>query len=198
MTRFIHQLHCGIVLLLLAACLTGSAATAWAIAHDLVLGTGLIDGHGLVAHSIAAISHATAAAVAVHVRLCLTVLVSVAFVSAGLLWAELRRILRSKPRLILSRSGMGEVAISMDQVGLLAQHEAELVAGVREVQTSAETGKQGLQVQQTIAVEPDRQLPALAEEIQQRVKRSLEYHLGFPVESVRVALQRASISKALL
>jgi hypothetical protein len=198
MTNFIHHLHRGIVLVLLAALFAASAGTTWAIAHDLVLGTGLVGGHGLVAYSIAAVSHATAAALAGHVRLSLAVLVGVALVSAVLLWAELRWIFRSKPRLILSRGGMGEVAISMDQVGLLAQHEAERIDGVREVQTSAETGKQGLQVQQIIAVEPDRQLPALAEEIQQKVKRSLEYHLGFPVDSVRVALQRASISKALL
>jgi uncharacterized alkaline shock family protein YloU len=197
-TRGIHHLHRAVVLLLLAGCCAASVTTAVAIVHDLTLGTGLARGRGLVAHAMAATGATVTRVLTEQRNACLGVLAAIAIVSAILLWIELLSMLRSKPRLVLSRGSMGEVAISMEQVGLLAQHEAEHVEGVREVQTIAGSSKQGLLVQQTIAVEPDRQLPKLAEEVQQRVKQSLEYHLGYPVNSVRVALQRASISKALL
>jgi uncharacterized alkaline shock family protein YloU len=104
----------------------------------------------------------------------------------------------AQPQLVLSRGHLGQVAISLDQIGILAQHEAESVEGVREVRTVAQAHKAGINVQQTVAVEPEQPLPALAEQIQQRVKQSLEYHLGFPVAAVRVQLQQASLSKALL
>jgi uncharacterized alkaline shock family protein YloU len=117
--------------------------------------------------------------------------------SLFLLWIELRHVL-AQPQLVLSRGHLGQVAISLDQIGILAQHEAESVEGVREVRTVAQAHKAGINVQQTVAVEPEQPLPALAEQIQQRVKQSLEYHLGFPVAAVRVQLQQASLSKALL
>lgn len=198
MSRLMQHLHRAIVVLLLCASLLGSLGIACATLHDLATRQALTGSHGLVSQGIAWFSAETQFILHAHVYALVGVLALVALASAGLLWAEVGSLLTRSPRLVLSRGELGEVAISMDQVGLLAQREAEHVAGVREVRTFAASNKGGLQVQQTIAVEPNLQLPALAEEIQSRVKKSLEYHLGFPVSGVQVALQRASISRALL
>jgi uncharacterized alkaline shock family protein YloU len=114
----------------------------------------------------------------------------------GLLSIELRR-LTVTPRLVLSRGGLGEVAIHLDQISKLAQHEAEHVLGVREVETSAHSDKAGIAVKQRVAVEPEVAFAPLAEQVQQRVKQSLEYHLGFPVAGVQILLQHAPISKTV-
>ena len=128
-----------------------------------------------------------------------TAIAAAALGIALLAWLLLAFVVRSMvqrtPRLVLSRGGLGEVAIDMRQVGMLAQHEAELVSGVREVDTAAESGKAGIDVQQTIAIEPEIAFAPLAEQVQQRVKRSLEFHLGFPVARVQVLLRHTAMRK---
>jgi hypothetical protein len=120
---------------------------------------------------------------------------AIAIVSLVLATLVVRRMVQRTPRLVLSRGGLGEVVIDLRQVGLLAQHEAEQVTGVREVDTAATSGKTGLDVQQTIAVEPQFALTPLAEQIQRRVKQSLEFHLGLPVASVQVLLRHTTLSR---
>jgi uncharacterized alkaline shock family protein YloU len=123
-------------------------------------------------------------------------LVLLMLAALGLLFLELRRI-SVTPRLVLSRGALGEVAINLDQIGKLAQHEAEHVLGVREVETSAHSHKAGIAVKQRVAVEPEVAFAPLAEQVQQRVKQSLEYHLGFPVAGVQILLQHAPIRKTV-
>jgi uncharacterized alkaline shock family protein YloU len=183
-------------LLVLAA---GSLSLGAAVAADLIHGSGFTSGSaaGVVAHAIDSLAAGAHAWLATHALAALGLGATVALLSLFLLWIELRHVL-AQPQLVLSRGHLGQVAISLDQIGILAQHEAESVEGVREVRTVAQAHKAGINVQQTVAVEPEQPLPALAEQIQQRVKQSLEYHLGFPVAAVRVQLQQASLSKALL
>ena len=90
------------------------------------------------------------------------------------------------------------MAINLDQISRLAQREAEHVSGVREVETTAHTLKDGINVKQKVSVEPEMAYMPLAEQVQQRVKKSLEHHLGFPVTSVEVLLQHASLRKSVI
>lgn len=102
------------------------------------------------------------------------------------------------PRLVLSRGALGDVTIRVDQVGKLAQREAEHVSGVREVKTSAQAGRAGIVVRQQIVVEPQFVFAMLAAQVQERVKQSLEHHLGLPVNRVQVMLQPTPMRKAVL
>lgn len=128
----------------------------------------------------------------------LAIVLGIAVISFALLWLELRDVIRRQSRLVLSRGAMGMIAINLDQIGLLAQREAEYVSGVREVETATHSRKDGLDVQQTIAVEPEVAFGPLAERVQQKVKQSLEFHLGFPVARVEVLLRRASLRKNVI
>jgi uncharacterized alkaline shock family protein YloU len=117
--------------------------------------------------------------------------------SVALLAAELRGLI-TPPRLIISRGALGEVAIAVDQVGKLAQREAEHVSGVREVKTAAHSRRAGIAVRQQIAVEPQVVFAMVAAQVQERVKQSLEHHLGLPVHSVQVALHPTGMRKTVL
>ncbi len=119
----------------------------------------------------------------------------VAILALVLLVLSVRSAVQRAPRLILSSGSLGVVAVDLKQVGLLAQHEAERVQGVREVDTTAESDKSGLAIQQTIAIEPEMAFASLAEQVQQRVKQSLEFHLGLPVMRVQVLLRHTNMSK---
>ncbi len=195
--KALHAVHRTIFILLLSAMLVIAVFVLAAMVHDMLHGNGVVSGAGILQSSIDTATRKLHASLILHSAEAFCVTLVVALMAALFLWLELRHLLRRKPRLVLSRGNLGEVAISLDQVGMLAQYEAETVDGVREVHTIAEPGKHGVQVRQTVAVEANRQLPSLAEEIQERVKRSLEYHLGFPVASVQVALRQSSITKTL-
>ena len=197
MLNAMNHLNRAIVTLLLLAISILGLSLGIALVHDLLSGRGINSGSDLSGLALNSVMEYTHRLLILHGWLVAGVSVIVAVLAALLLWGELKNVVAS-PQLILSRSHLGQVAISLDQVGILAQHEAETIPGVREARTVAESKKAGIEVQQMIAVEPKQLLPALAEEIQQRVKRSLEYHLGFPVVAVRIQLQQASLSKALL
>jgi uncharacterized alkaline shock family protein YloU len=196
--KALHGVHRFIVILVLCILFLIASIIIRTMLYDLFSGYHFASGAGMMHSSIDIAARRLHALLVLHSSEVFAITLAIAVVAAFLLWLELRHLLRRKPTLILSRGSLGEVAISLDQVGLLAQHEAEAIEGVREVHTIAESRKAGVKVRQIVAIEVDRQLPALAEEIQQRVKRSLEYHLGFPVIGVQVALQRTSLGKAVL
>lgn len=135
---------------------------------------------------------------AMHGAVILAAALAFALISLLLLLVMARHAFRRAPRLLLSRGTIGDVSVDLEQVGLLAQHEAERVTGVREVRTNASSTRSGLSVEQTVAVESEASFTTLAEQIQQRVKRSLEHHLGLPVATVRVLMRHTTLSRPLL
>jgi uncharacterized alkaline shock family protein YloU len=193
-----YSLNRAIVIVVLCAIFFAASIALLAIAHDLFLGYGFASERGLVDSSIDRAASRLHAFPVLHPGEIIYISLTIEALTAFFLWLELRGLVRRRPRLVLSRGTLGKVVISMDQVGLLAQHETEAIEGVREVHTFATSRKTGVEVRQTVAIEIDRQLPVVAEQIQQRVKQSLEYHLGFPVIGVQVALQRTSLSKAVV
>ena len=199
MSNAIDHVHRAAVILLLLAIGSVSLAGGSALGYDLLhAGSSAAGaGTGILSRAVDSAAGRVHIVLSLHALPLLGALGAVTVGTLCLLWLELRGAV-SQPQLILSRGHLGQIAISLKHVGVLAQREAEHVAGVREVRTATHAGKAGIEVQQTISVEPQHQLPALAEQIQHRIKQSLEYHLGFPVKTVRVQLQQASLSKALL
>ena len=213
MAKAMCQLHRVVVTLLLAVTAAGSAGTAYVLL-DSRSRTGQYAAQGLPDAGSAALPNTGSASLTTHVlaqgsawlntQLLLHggVVLAVAFVvllaALLLLWLELRTVVRPLPRLVLSSGGLGEVAINLDQISRLAQREAEHVSGVREVETVAHALKGGINVKQKVSVEPEMAYLPLAELVQQRVKKSLEHHLGFPVASVEVLLQHASLRKSVI
>lgn len=197
MLKAFHALHRAIVILLLFTMLIVTGIVLVAMVHDILHGNSIVSGDGILQSSIDAAFWRVHTSLILHSGEIFCFISAFALIAAFLLWLELRQLFKRRPRLILSCGILGETAISINQVGMLAQYEAETIEGVRKVHTIAESRKDGIQVRQTVAVEANRPLPSLAEEIQERVKRSLEYHLGFPVAGVQVTLQQSSITKTL-
>lgn len=198
MSKTMCHLHRVVVTVLLAAFAAGSAGIAAALLFSRSQTGHFAGPASLLTQWLAHASIWLNAEVALHAGAICGISLAVAVLALAAAWLELRTFARPRPRLVLSRGGLGEVAINLDQISSLAQRETEHVSGVREVETSAHALKDGINVKQTVSVEPEMAYMPLAEQVQQRVKRSLEHHLGFPVARVEVLLQHASLRKSVI
>jgi uncharacterized alkaline shock family protein YloU len=198
MSKAICHLHRAVVTVLLAAVAAGAAGTAYVLVSSRS-STGEYAGpSSLTTRLLAQWSVWLGTQVELHGATICAISIAVAMVALGLIALELRTVVRPLPKLVLSRGGLGEVAINLDQISRLAQREAEHVLGVREVETTARTLRGGINVKQKVSVEPEVAYSPLAEQVQLRVKKSLEHHLGFPVASVEVLLQHSSLRKSVI
>lgn len=125
-----------------------------------------------------------------------TILISFAVVLLGLtlLYYELRFISKSEPRLVLQQSGQGRMTVSISGISELANHAARQVAGVIEATTKVASKAKGLRVESRVSVEPSAKLADTTKELQERVKTTLEEHLGYPVDNVNVNAQLAPLN----
>lgn len=198
MSKAMCHLHRVIVTILLLLALASGAGTAFALLYSRSK-TGTFAGpSSLTSHWLTQSATWLDRQAGLQPGAILGVSILLAVLALAFLWLELRPFAQARPRLVLSRGGLGEVTVNLDQISRLAQREAEHVSGVREVETSTHTLKNGINVKQKVSVEPEMAYLPLAEQVQRRVKQSLEHHLGFPVASVEVLLQHASLRKSVI
>ena len=198
MSKASCHLHRALMTLVLAAIAAGAMGTAYVLLYSRSVNGEYAGPSSLSTLLISRWSGWLSIQAGLHGAVVSSIGIGIAVLALCFIWLELRTVVRPVPRLILSRGGMGEVAINLDQISRLAQREAEHVSGVREVETIAQTHKSGIGVKQNVSVEPEMAYMPLAEQVQQRVKKSLEHHLGFPVASVEVLLQHASLRKSVI
>ena len=117
--------------------------------------------------------------------------ICLALVFAGLvlLVLELRPGPLEEPRMTLKQDGLGLVTVTRSGVRKVIDRAAGQVAGVTEVRSRLQEGGQGLHVLCRVAVDPTASIPALTQELQERVKAAVEHTVGRSVAEVRVDAQ---------
>jgi hypothetical protein len=110
-----------------------------------------------------------------------------------LLVLELRPGPREAPRITLKQDGLGHVTVARDGVRELVDREAGRVAGVMEVRSHVEEDPAGLRIRCRLSVDPTGSVPAMTQELQERLKAVVEHHLGRPVSEVSVDTQVAPL-----
>ncbi|MGO8949005.1 MAG: alkaline shock response membrane anchor protein AmaP [Ktedonobacterales bacterium] len=88
---------------------------------------------------------------------------------------------------------LGEVTVAHSMVRDLVQHEVAAVAGVTQVVDVPRVvdGPHGLRVSTRAALSLDANAPGVGQTLQERIKESIQSHLGLPVAEVTVATEAA-------
>jgi uncharacterized alkaline shock family protein YloU len=110
-------------------------------------------------------------------------------VALVLLFFELRPQPRPAARITLNDDGNGRVTVPLDTVQKLVDWEAGHVAGVMRVRSQVAEEANGLQILCRISVDPSSSVPDLTQELQERVKASIQRDVGLTVTQVSVDAQ---------
>ncbi|MDF2501608.1 MAG: hypothetical protein K0Q77_2322 [Anaerosporomusa subterranea] len=107
-------------------------------------------------------------------------------VSLRLLLAGLRS--RRGGKSITHHTNLGDVHVSLDAVENLVEKTARHTRGVRGVKVSVQHANAGVSIILKIVVSPDSNIPAVTDEIQQRVSESIKNTVGVEPVDIRVVV----------
>lgn len=104
----------------------------------------------------------------------------------------------SRPRRPLIRgTSLGEIRITADTIEALARRAARQVRGIREVDTFADVGEDGIVISMSVLVSPDISIPSVCDELQGSLERYIHETVGVDVSTIRVNVRNlASEQKA--
>jgi hypothetical protein len=124
-----------------------------------------------------------------------TVGVSLALVVLALLLLMLEVWPRSRAqrRITLKDDEIGRVTVALDGVRKLVEREAGRVGGIERARAHVELVPTGLQLACQILVDPSCSVPSMTDELRQRLKASVEHHVGLTVTQVSVDAQVAPL-----
>jgi uncharacterized alkaline shock family protein YloU len=113
------------------------------------------------------------------------------------LWGPVRLLFigRQDKRYVIRRDTHGQVTIGRSMVRDVVQHEAEAVPGVLHAEPSVQDGKDGLRVYTRASLVWDADTPGTGQILQERIRESVQNHLGLPVAEVNVVAQTAPLPK---
>jgi uncharacterized alkaline shock family protein YloU len=113
------------------------------------------------------------------------------------LWGPVRLLFgrREDKRYVIRQDALGQVTVGQTMVRDVVQHEAEEVPGVLRAEPSVKEGKDGLHVSTRASLAWDADAPSTGQILQERIKESVQTHLGLPVAEVRVTAQTAPLPK---
>jgi uncharacterized membrane protein YuzA (DUF378 family) len=94
---------------------------------------------------------------------------------------------------IVHQDPLGDVTVSRSMIRDLVEHEAVAVPGVTQVLNDPEvkSSPTGLRVSTRAVLAWDANAPGVGQQLQERIKESIQSHLGLPVAEVSVATQAA-------
>lgn len=93
----------------------------------------------------------------------------------------------SKDKKAVSKyTNIGEVRISLNSIENISINAARKAAGVKDTRTDVKRQEDGVSVTVRLVVMPDLSIPAISEDVQMRVKKSVEESSGIQVKDVRV------------
>ena len=98
---------------------------------------------------------------------------------------------REEKRYVVRQDSLGEVSVQRSMVSELVQHETEATSGVIAAAPEVKDGPNGLRVSIRAKLAWDADAPTIGQEVQERIKESVQTHLGLPVAEVRVTTQAA-------
>ena len=91
---------------------------------------------------------------------------------------------------VVRHDELGQVTVERPMVSALVQHEVETTPGVLRAESpSIKDGADGLHVATRAALAWDADAPSVGQNLQERIKESVQTHLGLPVAEVRVTAQ---------
>ena len=94
---------------------------------------------------------------------------------------------RRAPRTITLRDDTaGKVTVALDGLRKLADREAGRVPGVVQARSDVAEDPPGLRIACRVAVDPSKSVPDMSEKLRERVKTSVEHHVGVAVTQVLV------------
>lgn len=113
------------------------------------------------------------------------------------LWGPVRRAFGSRQgkSYVVSQDAMGRVTVGSTMVRDWVQHEAEATPGVVHAKPTVKDGKDGLHVSTRASIAWDADAPSVGQLLQERIKDSVQTHLGLPVAEVQVSAQTAPLAK---
>jgi uncharacterized alkaline shock family protein YloU len=107
-------------------------------------------------------------------------------------WAPVRYLFRrgdTGKQYLIRKDALGQVTVSRSMVNTVVQHEAEAVPGVVQATPAVKDGKDGLHVSTRASLLWDADAPGIGQALQERIKDSVQTHLGLPVAEVHVTAQ---------
>ena len=123
----------------------------------------------------------------------LAVLLVFLAVGARLLWVGTKM---TRPRAVVHEHTLGQVAISLSAIESLVRKEACQVSGVREAKARIYQVPEGIAVEVRASVTPDRSVPEVSREMQERVQARIHEIVGVMVSQVRVRVEDIAAARA--
>jgi uncharacterized alkaline shock family protein YloU len=123
--------------------------------------------------------NATVLRVAVFITALLFFALSIMFLLSGV------RSSRDK-KAVSKHTDIGEIRISLNSIENIAGNAAKRSNGIRESKTYVRKAEDGVEIELRVVVMPDISIPVISEEVQGRVKKSVEDASGIMVKNVRV------------
>lgn len=102
---------------------------------------------------------------------------------------------RETKQYVVRQDQLGQVTLSRTMVRDVVQHVAEAVPGVTHAEPEVKDGPDGLHLTTHASLAWDADAPAVGQQLQERIKDSVQTQLGLPVAEVRVTAQAAPIAK---
>jgi uncharacterized alkaline shock family protein YloU len=111
------------------------------------------------------------------------------------LWGPIRHLLvgEQTKRYVVRQDSVGQVTVDRTMVRDWVRHEAASVPGVVRADPEVRDGKDGLLISTRAAIAWDADAPGVGAALQERIRESVQTHLGLPVAEVRVAAQSAPL-----
>lgn len=123
--------------------------------------------------------NATALRVAVFVTALIFFALSILFLLSG--------VKSNKDRKAVSKhTDIGEIMISLNSIENIASNATKRSNGIKESKTLIKKADDGVSIEVRVVVMPDISIPVISEEVQGRVKRSVEDASGITVKNVKV------------
>jgi len=95
----------------------------------------------------------------------------------------------SKDKKAVSKhTDIGEIMISLNSIENIAINASRKTNGVRDSKTMVRKTDAGVEIEIRLVVMPDMSIPAITDDVQQRVKKSVEDTAGVEVKAVKVVV----------
>lgn len=111
-----------------------------------------------------------------------------------LLLLELRQGPRAARRITLKDDELGRVTVALDGLRALADREAGQVAGVTRARSHVEAEPPGVRISCHVSVDPASSVPAMTQELRERLTAAVEHHVGLAVTRLVVDAQVAPLA----
>ena len=125
-----------------------------------------------------------------------TVGISIAVIVVSLLLLGLELWPRSSGprRLVIKEDGLGQVTMTRNSIRDIVNWEASQTEGVMEAQSQVEEESDGLRIVCRVALDPQVDAPEVTHTLQERIKTSVEHHVGRHVSQVAIDTQVAPLA----